>query len=111
MREIEITGTLAAGEKALAELKKRKLVIQKYTTLDELWDHFAHRSDQEGTVLHREQGIELQHVDGQARDGPDGGHADLVCLLLKLHPFTYPASGAHGRRRNSRSTTLRQRVL
>jgi hypothetical protein len=54
MREIEITGTLAAGEKALAELKKRKLVIQKYTTLDVLWDHFAHTSDQEGTILHRE---------------------------------------------------------
>jgi hypothetical protein len=29
MREIETTGTLAAGEKALTELKKRKLVIQK----------------------------------------------------------------------------------
>jgi phenylalanyl-tRNA synthetase alpha chain len=30
MREIENTGTLAAGEKALTELKKRKLVVQKY---------------------------------------------------------------------------------
>jgi hypothetical protein len=29
MREIEATGALAAGEKALADLKKRKLIIQK----------------------------------------------------------------------------------
>jgi phenylalanyl-tRNA synthetase alpha chain len=29
MREIENTGVLAAGEKALAELRKRKLIVQK----------------------------------------------------------------------------------
>jgi len=29
LREVESSGTLAAGEKALAELRKRKLVIQR----------------------------------------------------------------------------------
>ena len=32
MREVESTGTLKGGEKALAALRKRKLVTQKYTT-------------------------------------------------------------------------------
>lgn len=29
MREVDSTGTLEAGEKALAELRKRKLIVQK----------------------------------------------------------------------------------
>lgn len=29
MREIDSTGTLKAGEKALAELRKRKLIVMK----------------------------------------------------------------------------------
>jgi len=29
LREVESTGTLQAGEKALAELRKRKLIIQR----------------------------------------------------------------------------------
>jgi len=33
MKEILATGTLKAGEKALAELKKRKLVVQKCVCL------------------------------------------------------------------------------
>lgn len=33
LKEIAVTGTLKAGEKALAELKKRKLVVQKYVVL------------------------------------------------------------------------------
>lgn len=30
MKEVAATGTLKAGDKALAELKKRKLIVQKY---------------------------------------------------------------------------------
>jgi hypothetical protein len=30
LREVESSGTLAAGEKALAELRKRKLIIQRF---------------------------------------------------------------------------------
>lgn len=30
VREVDSTGTLQAGEKALAELRKRKLIVQKY---------------------------------------------------------------------------------
>ena len=30
LREVNSTGTLSSGEKALAELRKRKLIIQKY---------------------------------------------------------------------------------
>jgi phenylalanyl-tRNA synthetase alpha chain len=33
MKEILASGTLKAGEKALAELKKRKLMVQKYVEL------------------------------------------------------------------------------
>jgi phenylalanyl-tRNA synthetase alpha chain len=33
MKEILVSGTLKAGEKALAELKKRKLIVQKYVEL------------------------------------------------------------------------------
>lgn len=33
MKEIVATGTLKAGEKALAELKKRKLIVQKCVQL------------------------------------------------------------------------------
>ncbi|CAG8580563.1 5566_t:CDS:10, partial [Acaulospora colombiana] len=33
MREVASTGTLAAGDKALAELKKRKLITQRYVRL------------------------------------------------------------------------------
>lgn len=32
MHEVDSTGTLKAGEKALAELRKRKLIVQKYVT-------------------------------------------------------------------------------
>ena len=32
MQEVDSTGTLKAGEKALAELRKRKLIVQKYVT-------------------------------------------------------------------------------
>lgn len=31
LREVESTGTLQAGEKALAELRKRKLITQRYS--------------------------------------------------------------------------------
>lgn len=30
MREVDSTGTLKAGEKALADLRKRKLIAQRY---------------------------------------------------------------------------------
>ena len=30
LREVESTGTLSAGEKSLADLRKRKLAIQKF---------------------------------------------------------------------------------
>jgi phenylalanyl-tRNA synthetase alpha chain len=30
LREVESSGTLAAGEKALSELRKRKLIIQRF---------------------------------------------------------------------------------
>ncbi len=32
LREIESTGTLSAGEKSLADLRKRKLAVQKFET-------------------------------------------------------------------------------
>jgi phenylalanyl-tRNA synthetase alpha chain len=33
LREVDATGTLTAGEKSLADLRKRKLVLQKSGTL------------------------------------------------------------------------------
>ena len=36
LREVESTGTLSAGEKSLADLRKRKLAIQKFGILNSL---------------------------------------------------------------------------
>jgi phenylalanyl-tRNA synthetase alpha chain len=36
LREVDATGTLSAGEKTLADLRKRKLVVQKSETLSSL---------------------------------------------------------------------------
>jgi phenylalanyl-tRNA synthetase alpha chain len=37
LREIESTGTLSAGEKSLADLRKRKLAVQKFGTFNFLF--------------------------------------------------------------------------
>jgi phenylalanyl-tRNA synthetase alpha chain len=36
LREIESTGNLSAGEKSLADLRKRKLALQKFGTFSSL---------------------------------------------------------------------------
>lgn len=33
LREVDITGTLSAGEKTLADLRKRKLIVQRFGAL------------------------------------------------------------------------------
>jgi phenylalanyl-tRNA synthetase alpha chain len=38
--EIESTGTLSAGEKSLADLRKRKLAVQKFATFNSLFMDF-----------------------------------------------------------------------
>jgi len=40
LREIESTGTLTTGEKSLADLRKRKLAVQKFGTFSSLFFHF-----------------------------------------------------------------------
>jgi phenylalanyl-tRNA synthetase alpha chain len=37
LREVESAGTLSAGEKSLADLRKRKLVVQKFGTFNSLF--------------------------------------------------------------------------
>jgi phenylalanyl-tRNA synthetase alpha chain len=37
LREVESTGTHSAGEKSLADLRKRKLAVQKFGTFNSLF--------------------------------------------------------------------------
>ena len=37
LREVESTGTLTTGEKSLADLRKRKLAVQKFGTFNSLF--------------------------------------------------------------------------
>jgi hypothetical protein len=59
LREVDSTGTLKAGEKALADLRKRKLIAQKYIralpSIILMWLIWT----QERTVVHGEQGIAI----------------------------------------------------
>lgn len=68
LREVESTGTLQAGEKALAELRKRKLVIQRCPRFSCVainnWTSFI----QERTMVHGAQGSELQHIHCETRN-------------------------------------------
>jgi len=61
LRQVDSTGTLQAGEKALADLRKRKLIIQKYThpKPHSLWVDVVDLDTQEGPMVHGAQGIEL----------------------------------------------------
>jgi phenylalanyl-tRNA synthetase alpha chain len=38
LREVEISGTLSAGEKSLADLRKRKLAVQKFERFSSLFE-------------------------------------------------------------------------
>lgn len=61
MREVDSTGSLKGGEKALAALRKRKLIAQKYVAvLTFLW--IETNRLQERTMVHCSQGAELQYL-------------------------------------------------
>ena len=79
MREVDSTGTLKAGDKPLADLRKRKLIAQRYG----LSTHRRKENDrswflQKGPVVHSTQRPTVQHIDSQARDRSYCGHAHLV---------------------------------
>lgn len=80
MREVDSTGALKAGEKALAELRKRKLVVQRYVTISADSSCVSEHTplSQEGPVVHRTQGPELQHLNSKARNRSHGRHAHIV---------------------------------
>ena len=82
MREVDSTGTLKAGEKALAELRKRKLIVQKYDDPCHIITRSADYAfiHQEGTMVHRTQGHQFQHIDSQTGDRFDSRHADFVSI-------------------------------
>jgi len=68
LREVDTTGTLSAGEKSLADLRKRKLVVQKSGTLSSLLWLPPLIFMQERPMVHCLEGAEFQHLDRQARD-------------------------------------------
>lgn len=61
LREVEMTGRLHAGEKALAELRKRKLAIQKYAPILRI-AHMLLKTYQKTSVVHCIQRPELQRI-------------------------------------------------
>lgn len=75
LREVDATGTLKAGEKSLAELRKRKLIVQRYfvfiSSISAL--HFIILFwYQERSMVHCSQGAQFQYIDCEARDRFDG---------------------------------------
>lgn len=76
MVEVESTGTLKSGEKALAELRKRKLIVQKCGDKCSFCT-CTHRiltlsGVQEGSIFHCREGTQLQHINSKTGDRPYG---------------------------------------
>jgi hypothetical protein len=67
LREIDTTGTLSSGEKSLADLRKRKLIVQKSGTFSPFC-FFDLTAMQEGPMVHCPKGTEFQHLNRKARD-------------------------------------------
>lgn len=59
MLEVESSGTLAGGKKALDELQKRKLITTKYVQYNNT-SIYAHFSTQEGSMVHGRKGPGIQ---------------------------------------------------
>lgn len=90
MREVDSTGALKAGEKALAELRKRKLVAQRYVPISSCPGCLNGYTPlaQEGPVVHCAQGPELQYLNSQARNRSHGRYAYIVGPLQDFPWYT-----------------------
>lgn len=78
LHEVDATGTLSAGDKSLADLRKRKLVVQKSGTLSSLLWLPLLIVMQESSMVLRPEGTKFQHLDRKARDRSHCGDANIV---------------------------------
>ena len=78
LHEVDATGTLSAGEKSLADLRKRKLVVQKSGTLSPLFGFSLLIAMQERSMVHRPERTKFQYLDRKARDRSHCGDANIV---------------------------------
>jgi hypothetical protein len=111
LEEIDKTGRLSAGEKALRELNRRKLLTPKYSFCTQV-EHGT-KARQETSLVFNNQGPIIQYLASKTRDRLDGRDVGKVrCFHLPYGTANEPMSGlvALGRVLALRITTLTPRV-